>query len=200
MEIVFATGNKDKVNQIKLMLDNLILKIPEDFGLNDFEVVEDGDSLKENSYKKAKALNDILDKPTIADDTGLFVRSINNRPGVKSHRYAGEDASYKDNRDKLLNELSDKDDRYAYFETCICYIDEEKNTYYFEGKLEGSITLAEIGEFEFGYDQIFMPKGLNKTLGQMTKYEINEISHRAKAFNKFKEYIRENYDENISYK
>lgn len=126
MEIVFATGNKDKVNQIKLMIDDIVLKTPEDYGLDDFEVVEDGDSLKKNSYKKAKALNDILDKPTIADDTGLFVRSIDNRPGVKSHRYAGEDASYKDNRDKLLNELSDKNDRYAYFETCICYIDEEK--------------------------------------------------------------------------
>ena len=192
MEIVFATGNKDKVNQIKLMIDDIVLKTPEDYGLDDFEVVEDGDSLKKNSYKKAKALNDILDKPTIADDTGLFVRSIDNRPGVKSHRYAGEDASYKDNRDKLLNELSDKNDRYAYFETCICYIDEEKNTHYFEGRLKGAITLEEIGEYEFGYDQIFIPEELNKTLGEMTKEEINEISHRAKAFNKFKEYISEN--------
>lgn len=122
----------------------------------------------------------------------MFVRSIDNRPGVKSHRYAGEDASYKDNRDKLLNELSDKNDRYAYFETCICYIDEEKNTHYFEGRLKGAITLEEIGEYEFGYDQIFIPEGLNKTLGEMTKEEINEISHRAKAFNKFKEYISEN--------
>lgn len=76
----------------------------------------------------------------------------------------------------------------------------KKNTHYFEGRLKGAITLEEIGEYEFGYDQIFIPEGLNKTLGEMTKEEINEISHRAKAFNKFKEYISENQDENTSYK
>lgn len=191
MEIVFATGNKDKLNQIKLMLDGINLKTPEDFGYDSFEVVEDGDTLRENAYKKAITLYKLVKKPVIADDTGLFVKSLDNRPGVKSHRYAGENASYKDNRDKLLSELEDKLDRYAYFQTCLCYIDNNEDVHYFEGTLEGTITYKESGAYDFGYDQIFMPKDYKNTLGEMTKEEINLISHRAIAFNKFKEYLSE---------
>ena len=191
MEIVFATGNKDKLNQIKLMLDDIVLKMPEDFGYDDFEVLEDGDTLRENAYKKATTLYKLVKKPVIADDTGLFVKSLDNRPGVKSHRYAGENANYKDNRDKLLAELKDKIDRYAYFQTCICYIDSKECVHYFEGNLDGTITYKESGKYDFGYDQIFMPKDHNKTLGEMTPEEINAISHRAIAFNKFKNYLSE---------
>ena len=189
MEILFATGNKDKLKQLNLLLEDYKLLSPADIGIDNFQVNEDGDSLEKNAYKKAKALHDISSKATLADDTGLFVESLDNRPGVHSHRYAGEDASYKDNRDKLLNELRDIDNRKAYFETVICFIDENGNDHYFKGKLEGSITKNEIGNYDFGYDQIFMINKLNKTLGQMTSQEINKISHRSKAINKFKEYI-----------
>ena len=191
MEIVFATGNIDKVNQIKLMLDNIVLKTPIDYDITNFEVVEDRETLKDNAYKKAKALYDLVKKPTIADDTGLFVESLNNRPGVRSHRYAGENASYKDNRSKLLSELSNKDNRNAYFQTCICYIDQDKKAHFFTGRLNGEITKKEIGDYDFGYDQIFKPESFQKTLGQMKKEEINQISHRAIAFKKFKSFLSE---------
>ena len=192
MSLVFATGNIDKVKQVELLLADIDLKTPKDIGLLDIEVVEDGDSLKANAYKKAKTFFDLKKIPTIADDTGLFVRALDFRPGIYSHRYAGANATYKDNRNKLLEQLKGIEDRYAYFKTLICYIDENGKANYFEGMLEGEITLKEHGDYDFGYDQIFMPKGLNTTLGEMSKDEINQISHRSKAIKSFVKYYREN--------
>lgn len=189
MTLLFATGNIDKLKQVELMIDNL--KSPKDFDLEDIDVVEDGKSLKENAYKKAKTYFDLAKVPTISDDTGLFVEALDNRPGIYAHRYAGEDATYKDNRDKLLSELKDKDNRDAYFKTLVCYIDENGKDYYFEGILEGTITKEEIGQYEFGYDQIFLPKGSDRTLGQMTEKEINQISHRSKAIESFVKFYKE---------
>ena len=189
MTLLFATGNLDKLKQVELMIDNL--KSPKDFDLDDIDVVEDGKSLKENAYKKAKTYFDLAKVPTISDDTGLFVEALDNRPGIYAHRYAGEDATYKDNRDKLLSELKDKDNRDAYFKTLVCYIDENGKDYYFEGILEGTITKEEIGQYEFGYDQIFLPKGSDRTLGQMTEKEINQISHRSKAIESFVKFYKE---------
>lgn len=189
MTLLFATGNLDKLKQVELMIDNL--KSPKDFDLEDIDVVEDGKSLKENAYKKAKTYFDLAKVPTISDDTGLFVEALDNRPGIYAHRYAGEDATYKDNRDKLLSDLKDKDNRDAYFKTLVCYIDENGKDYYFEGILEGTITKEEIGQYEFGYDQIFLPNGSDRTLGQMTEKEINQISHRSKAIESFVKFYKE---------
>lgn len=189
MTLLFATGNIDKLKQVELMIENL--KSPKDFDLEDIDVVEDGKSLKENAYKKAKTYFDLTKVPTISDDTGLFVEALDNRPGIYAHRYAGENASYKDNRDKLLLELKDKDNRDAYFKTIVCYIDENGKDYYFEGVLLGTITKEEIGQYEFGYDQIFLPKGSDRTLGQMTEKEINKISHRSKAIESFVKFYKE---------
>lgn len=189
MTLLFATGNIDKLKQVELMIDNL--KSPKDFDLEDIDVVEDGKSLKENAYKKAKTYFDLTKVPTISDDTGLFVEALDNRPGMYAHRYAGEDATYKDNRDKLLSELKDKDNRDAYFKTIVCYIDENGKDYYFEGVLLGTITKEEIGQYEFGYDQIFLPKESDRTLGQMTEKEINQISHRSKAIESFVKFYKE---------
>lgn len=189
MTLLFATGNIDKLKQVELMIDNL--KSPRDFDLEDIDVVEDGKNLKENAYKKAKTYFDLTKVPTISDDTGLFVEALDNRPGIYAHRYAGENASYKDNRDKLLSELKDKDNRNAYFKTIVCYIDADGKDYYFEGILEGTITKEEIGQYEFGYDQIFLPKESDLTLGQMTEKEINQISHRSKAIESFAKFYKE---------
>ena len=113
MKIVLATSNKDKVREVKELLkeNNIKILTSKDFDIDKFEVKEDGKTLKENSYKKAKALFDRIKVPTLADDTGLFVKSLDNRPGVHSHRYANNNPSYKENRDKLLAELKNEKDR-----------------------------------------------------------------------------------------
>ena len=192
MEIIIASSNKDKIKEFKNLLgDKIEVKSKKDVGLGDLEVIEDGETLNENSYKKASAINLKTGKFTISDDTGLFVNALSGRPGVHAHRYASENPTYKENRDKLLEELENSKDRSAYFMTVICFIDENKKAHYFEGKIEGNIANKDLGDKEFGYDQIFVPKDSEKSFGQMTIEEKNSYSHRARAIEKFKNFLKE---------
>ncbi len=191
MELLFATGNKDKLKEVKEMLSNDSIKVPIDIGISNFDVVEDGNTLEENSYKKASALYQLTGRAVFADDTGLFVKALDNRPGVHSHRYASANATYEDNRKKLLDELSNKDDRSAYFETVISYINLKGEVFRFTGRLDGYISEIEKGSGEFGYDKIFIPENSQKSLAEMTIEEKNQISHRARAMAKFKKLLGE---------
>ncbi len=193
MELLFATGNKDKLKEVKEMLSNDSIKMPIDIGISNFDVVEDGNTLEENSYKKASALYQLTGRAVFADDTGLFVKALDNRPGVHSHRYASANATYEDNRKKLLDELSNKDDRSAYFETVISYINLNGEVFRFTGRLDGYISEIEKGEGEFGYDKIFIPENSQKSLAELSIEEKNQISHRARAMEKFKEFLVEKW-------
>lgn len=194
MKLVFASNNINKLEQVKLLLDNDKVLMPKDVGVEGFDVIEDGLTLKENAFKKANELYKLTKKRIFADDTGLFVKAIDNRPGIYAHRYAGENATDKDNRDKLLEELSDKNNRDAYFLTVICFIDEDGNDYYFEGRLDGTISETELGDGGFGYDNIFYVKEYKKSLGQMDINFKNQISHRGLAMKEFKKFLEENYE------
>lgn len=194
MELVFASNNINKLEQVKLLLDNDKVLMPKDVGIESFDVIEDGLTLKENAYKKANELFKLTKKRVFSDDTGLFVKALDNRPGIYAHRYAGEDATDKDNRDKLLEELSDKDNRDAYFLTVICFIDEDGKDYYFEGRLDGTISETELGDGGFGYDKIFYVKEYKKSLGQMDINFKNQISHRGLAMKEFRKFLEENYE------
>lgn len=200
MKIVLATSNKDKINEIKKLIPKeYTVLTTADLGIENFEVEEDGETLEENAHKKAKTLFDMVKLPTLADDTGLFVKALDNRPGVKAHRYAGKDPTYKENRDKMLEELKDKKDRSAYFATCVCYIDGEGSDHYFEGKIDGQITKEELGDYDFGYDQIFKPNKSDLSFGQMSVEEKNHYSHRSLALNKFVNFLEEKQkNENIN--
>ncbi len=194
MELVFASNNINKLEQVKLLLDNDKVLMPKDVGVEGFDVIEDGLTLKENAFKKANELYKLTKKRVFSDDTGLFVKAIDNRPGIYAHRYAGENATDKDNRDKLLEELSDKNNRDAYFLTVICFIDEDGKDYYFEGRLDGRISETELGDGGFGYDKIFYIEEYKKSLGQMDINFKNQISHRGLAMKKFKKFLEENYE------
>lgn len=191
MRLVFASNNINKLEQVKLLLDNEKVLMPKDVGIEGFDVVEDGKTLKENAFKKANELYKLTKEKVFSDDTGLFVKALDNRPGIFAHRYAGENATDKDNRNKLLRELSDKDCRDAYFLTVICFIDENGNDYYFEGKLEGCIAVNEQGDGGFGYDKIFYVPEYEKTLAQMDINFKNKISHRGLAMKEFKKFLDE---------
>lgn len=197
MELVFASNNINKLEQVKLLLDNDKVVMPKDIGIEDFDVVEDGLTLKANAFKKASELYKITKRKVFSDDTGLFVKALDNRPGIYAHRYAGEDATDKDNRDKLLEELADKDCRDAYFLTVICFIDEDGKDYYFEGRLDGTIATKELGNGGFGYDKLFYVKKYDKSLAQMDINFKNQISHRGLAMKEFKKFLEERY-ENIN--
>lgn len=197
MELVFASNNINKLEQVKLLLDNDKVVMPKDIGIEGFDVVEDGLTLKANAFKKASELYKLTKRKVFSDDTGLFIKALDNRPGIYAHRYAGEEATDKDNRDKLLEELADKDCRDAYFLTVICFIDEDGKDYYFEGRLDGTIANKELGNGGFGYDKLFYVKKYDKSLAQMDINFKNQISHRGLAMKEFKKFLEEKY-ENIN--
>lgn len=194
MQLVFASNNINKLEQVKLLLENDKVVMPIDVGVKGFDVIEDGLTLKENAYKKAHELYKVTKKKVFSDDTGLFVEALDGRPGIYAHRYAGEDATDKDNREKMLEELKDSDNRKAYFKTVICFIDDDGKDYYFEGKLDGEIARKELGEGGFGYDKIFYVEKYDKSLGQMEIDFKNQISHRGLAMKEFKKFLDEKYE------
>lgn len=196
MEIILSTSNKDKIYEIQNILgDQYSLLCKKDLGIEDFDVEETGNSLKENAYIKAKSLYDSFKKPVLADDTGLFVDALNGKPGIYSARYAGDNASYEDNNDKLLKELSEIEDlekRTARFITVLCFIDGNGKIHYLEGELEGYISFERLGnENKFGYNPIFIIKSLGKTLAQASDQERLSVNHRRRALDKLKALLEE---------
>lgn len=182
-ELVIATNNQHKVDEIRRALGNKIKLISlKDLGCRE-EIPEDGTTLKENAYQKAKYVWDKYKKNCFADDTGLMVEALDGAPGVYSARYAGEHCSFDDNIDLLLKNMEGKTNRNAYFATVICLI-QDGEPVYFEGKCEGCILTERYGRGGFGYDPIFMPKGYGESFAEISMEEKNKISHRGKATEK----------------
>lgn len=182
-ELVIATNNQHKVEEIRRALGNKIKLISlKDLGCKE-EIPEDGTTLKENAYQKAKYVWDKYNKNCFADDTGLMVEALGGAPGVYSARYAGEHCSFDDNIDLLLENMEGKTNRNAYFATVICLI-QDGEPVYFEGKCEGCILTERYGRGGFGYDPIFMPKGYGESFAEISMEEKNKISHRGKATEK----------------
>ncbi|MCE5329516.1 XTP/dITP diphosphatase [bacterium] len=195
--IIIATKNKGKVKEIRHYLKDSGIKL---LSLNDFEespeIIEDGESFKENSIKKARIVAHAFNKPTLADDSGLEVDFLNGKPGVFSSRYSGENATDKSNRDKLLSELSDVKELSARSARFVCHLvlwDPQKDLLFeTDGICEGDIGFEETGSGGFGYDCIFIPKGFNRTMAQLSEDEKNQISHRGKALKNFVSFLEKN--------
>lgn len=190
MKILLATNNQNKINEIKSKLVDTEIEIfsPLELDIIDLEVIENADTLEGNALLKAKAFYNESGMPSISDDTGLFVETLNGQPGVYSARYAGENVTFEDNCNKLLNNLKDNVNRNAYFETVICYYD-GNNTKYLSGKCYGKITKEYKGNNGFGYDPIFMPDGYELTFAELDKTVKNKISHRGIAIDNFIKFI-----------
>ena len=187
--IIFATNNKNKVDEVRSILDQKfkILSLKE-AGI-EIDIPEPHDSLEENACEKARVIHNLTQKDCFAEDTGLEVESLNGEPGVKSARYAGEDRSFENNIDKLLTKLAEKENRHAQFRTIICLIcnGEEK---IFEGICKGIIIADRRGISGFGYDPVFIPEGSTKTFAEMPMPEKNIFSHRKKAMEKLTAYLK----------
>lgn len=184
-KLVLSTNNQHKVEEIRNILKDLPIEVlsKKDLGMENFEVIEDGDSLEENSTKKAKELAGKIDYMVMADDSGLFVEALDGAPGVYSSRYAGEEGNDKKNNTKLLEELKDvaKEDRTASFFTVIALVTEDKEIYTIKGECKGHINFQGKGDNGFGYDPLFIPLGYEETFAELGNDIKNEISHRAKA-------------------
>lgn len=181
--IVLATRNQHKVVEIRNALADLPLRI---VSLVDFpnvpEVIEDGDTLEANAIKKAMAIHRHTNLPAIADDTGLMVEALNGAPGVYSSRFAGPNATYAENVQKLLHALEGipLSRRSAVFRSVIAFA-VNGEIHLVEGMCRGQITLTPRGNHGFGYDPVFLVPEIHKTFAEMTLTEKNQMSHRGHA-------------------
>jgi len=188
MEIVVATSNQHKLQEIrKILPESFNFRGMSEMGFYD-EIPETGSTFHENAIQKARFLHDLIKGPCLADDSGLEVEALNNRPGVFSARYAGLKASSEENVNKLLLEMEGQPNRSARFKTVLALIIENRE-YVFEGVVRGKITEKPIGNSGFGYDPIFIPDGFQRTYAEMTPQEKNSISHRYLASMKLREFL-----------
>ena len=193
MEILFATANHNKVVEIADKLgDDFKIITPAELGYGE-DIPETHETIRENAIEKAQFIWDKFHKTCFADDTGLEVDVLEGAPGVYSARYAGLPKNPAQNVVKLLKELDGVlfEDRTARFR-CVIALIEDGVLHTFEGICEGHISLEPMGELGFGYDPVFVPEGLERTMATMTLEEKNAISHRGKAVEKLVEYLKAN--------
>ena len=195
-KLVFATNNQHKLEEISAIVGNSIeLLSLKDIGCFD-EIPEEQDTLEGNAIQKAEYIFQKYNLDCFADDTGLEVEVLDNKPGVYSARYSyyefpniPKEQRAEANMQKLLRELKGNNKRKADFRTVICLIEKGKQ-HLFEGKVEGEIIEKPRGMKGFGYDPIFVPDGYSTTFAEMDLVEKNKISHRAIAIDKLSKYLR----------
>ncbi|WP_124980786.1 non-canonical purine NTP diphosphatase [Nonlabens xiamenensis] len=190
MDIIFATHNQNKLQEVQALMPSHINLISlDDLGLKD-DIPETAETIAGNAIQKVEFLRMRYEQPVFADDTGLIVDALDGEPGVYSARYAGPHKSSEDNMNLLLEKLTDNNNRQARFVTAIA-LDLNRHQILFEGVCEGRISKEKSGEKGFGYDPIFVPDGYDLTFAQMTMSEKGKISHRAKALRKLIDYLKE---------
>lgn len=180
MKLVFASNNKNKIQEIQALVPNTIQIVSlEDIGCTE-DIPETADTIEGNAILKANYVTSNYGYDCFADDTGLEVEALNGAPGVYSARYAGEQKDANDNMDKLLSELKDKSNRKANFKTVIALnLNGKQNL--FTGIINGKIIKEKIGTNGFGYDPIFVADGFDKTFAELSMEEKSTISHRGIA-------------------
>ncbi len=190
-KLYVSTKNKDKLRELKELLGEEVEVLhPAEA---DEDVEETGDTLWENALLKAEEGFRRTGILSIADDTGLEVDALEGAPGVYSARYAGEDATYQDNVNKMLSELQNvpAEKRGARFRSVICCVSNDSEPLRFDGVLNGKIIDKPRGHNGFGYDPIFVAEGETSTLAEMSADDKNQISHRGRALRAFAEWWKQ---------
>ena len=182
-ELVFATSNKGKYNEVKKMMPRNINLL----SLNDLnfigDIQETGKTLKQNAKIKSDFIFNKFGINCFADDSGLEIDSLNGMPGIYSARFAGKTCNSNDNIEKVWKLLTGYKNTDAKFKS-ILSLNIDGKTFFFKGKIDGKIIFNKRGTNGFGYDSIFIPNGYNKTFAELNSVEKNEISHRSKALKK----------------
>lgn len=192
-KLLFATQNKNKLKEAKEILrDSYDVSTPPALD-HEEELPEDFFTLQENACQKASFVAEKFNLNCFAEDTGLEVYALDLKPGVFSARFAGPERDDEANKKKLLQLLEGITDRRARFRTVIALYENGKVTY-FEGILEGEISLEPLGNSGFGYDAIFKPNGSQWTLGEMEESQKNKISHRKQALSSLVKYLSDSFE------
>ena len=192
-KIIFATGNKDKMREIREILSDCDVDIQsmKEAGIN-VDIVEDGKTFEENALIKAKAVAEHTDAIVLADDSGLEIDYLNKEPGVYSARYMGEDTSYDIKNQNLIDRLDGvpKEKRTARFVCAIAAVLPDGENLIARQTMEGYIGWEIEGKNGFGYDPIFYLDEYGCSYASLTPQQKNEISHRGKALRDMKEQLK----------
>lgn len=192
-KIIFATGNKNKMREIRDILSDLGMEIlsMKEAGI-DKEINEDGKTFEENALIKARAVAEDTDAVVLADDSGLEIDYLNKEPGIYSARYLGEDTSYEIKNQALLDRLSvvKKEDRTARFVCAIAAVLPDKREFVVRETIEGYIGEKPAGTNGFGYDPIFYVDEYGCSTAELSEEKKNEVSHRGKALRAMREVLK----------
>ncbi|HJV19630.1 MAG TPA: RdgB/HAM1 family non-canonical purine NTP pyrophosphatase [Sediminibacterium sp.] len=192
-ELIFATNNANKVEEIKAVVGKQLEVISlKDAGI-DIDIPEPHDTLEANASEKSFVIHTLTGKNCFSEDTGLEVSALNGAPGVKSARYAGDGRNFQANIDLLLKNLHGQTNRSAQFRTVVSLIWNEKE-YLFEGICKGSILREQSGANGFGYDPVFVPDGASKSFAAMSMEEKNKYSHRKKAISQLVAFLEQHLE------
>ena len=182
-ELVFATQNEGKYNEVKKLMPSVIRLL----SLDDLnfcgEIEETGKTLKQNAKIKSDFIYKNFNTNCFADDSGLEIDSLKGLPGVYSARFAGNNCKSQDNIEKVWRLLAGYKNTNAKLKS-VFSLNINGKTFFFEGKIEGKIIFDQRGQNGFGYDSIFIPNGYKKTFAELDLIEKNKISHRSKALKK----------------
>jgi XTP/dITP diphosphohydrolase len=190
--LIFATGNKHKLREMRELLPGVELKpLPEEVELPP----EDGDGFAAIALDKARAAHEATGEPTIADDSGIGAVALDGRPGIHSARYGGEGASDEQNLEKLLREVAAAgEERGAYYTCALALIEADGSEHVFEARCDGRLIESARGEGGFGYDPAFVPDATgpddDRTYSEISQAEKNEISHRGRAARMLARHLR----------
>lgn len=192
MRVIAATKNKGKIREMQEILAPLDIEIvsQQEMGI-ELDVEETGDTFVKNALIKARAVAMVCDYPVLADDSGICVEALGGAPGVRSARYAGDDATDEDRINKILFEMGDNQNRNAKFVTAVVFIFPDGRELTAEGEVRGHITNEPKGNGGFGYDPIFFSDELGKTFAESSDDEKNSVSHRGRALKKLYEKLVE---------
>lgn len=190
MELIFATGNINKVKAISTMIpptSNIIVKPMSSLGITE-DIPETQDTLSGNAKQKSEYLFNKLKINVFSEDSGLEIEALNNAPGVKTARYAGDQKDAQANIDLVLKNLENIENRKARFRAVLSLI-LNGNEYQFEGAVNGKIGFEKVGTNGFGYDPIFIPDGFHHSFAQLPTEVKYGMSHRKRAFEKMIEFL-----------
>lgn len=194
MRIIFATGNEDKMREIRAILADLGMEIlsMKEAGIKS-DIVEDGATFEENAEIKARAIAGRCRDIVLADDSGLEIDALGGEPGIYSARYMGEDTSYRVKNKNLIDRLEGipDEERTARFVCAIAAVFPDGSSEVVRGTIEGRIGYEERGCNGFGYDPIFIAPEYGCTTAELSEEQKNRISHRGKALEMMKNIIKD---------